>query len=118
MKVVVKKKPQKIPTLLLLGAADERANTAPSLLHLPHETQFSQSQCKCLFRSALSRVPAPVCGESHVLKRPDVSNLLEQGGWQPAAVQYCPLQTAESMLGQPQLSVIGARLLMALATTA
>ena len=42
MKVVVKKKPKKIPTLLLLGAADERANTAPSLLHLPHETQFSQ----------------------------------------------------------------------------
>ena len=43
MKVVVKKKPKTIPTLLLLGAADERANTAPSLLHLPHETQFSQS---------------------------------------------------------------------------
>ena len=42
MKVVVKKKPKKIPTLLLLGAADERANAAPSLLHLPHETQFSQ----------------------------------------------------------------------------
>ena len=117
MKVVVKKKPKKIPTLLLLGAADERANTAPSLLHLPHETQFSQSQYKCLFRSALSRVPAPVCGESHVLKRPDVSNLLEQGGWQSAQCSTA-LSRLQSQCRVSPSSVIGARLLMALATTA
>ena len=117
MKVVVKKKPKKIPTLLLLGAADERANTAPSLLHLPHETQFSQSQCKCLFRSALSRVPAPVCGESHVLKRPDVSNLLEQGGWQSAQCSTS-LPRLQSQCSVSPSSVIGARLLMALVKTA
>ena len=58
-------------------------------------------------RSALS-LPAPVCGESHVLKRPDVSNLLEQGGWQLAAVQYCSLQPQSQCRVSPS-SVIGAR---------
>ena len=62
-------------------------------------------------RSALSSAPAPVCGESHVLKRPDVSNLLEQGGWQLAAVQYCSLSCSRVNTGyrvRPS-SVIGAR---------
>ena len=60
MKVVVKKKPKKIPTLLLLGTADERANTAPSLLHLPHETQFSQSFRPGVSASVqISSLPSP-----------------------------------------------------------
>ena len=86
MKVVVKKKLEKVPTRFNPSCT---TTTHPSIQRLLTKSQeFSQRDYEALASLGISLLvvsilhcTVTVVSESHVLKRQDVSNLVIQGGW-------------------------------------